>query len=290
MSKRDFFKDIYKDFYEMNLSNQEELIKSIDIDAKSDEFPAIEVKTNSSKENVTTENKIDIVKIIEEIDNLYITEESKDILKRMIEYMKRYEQSEKKQYIPFNVCIYSNNNETIYKIINILSDITKYFSYISKGDIIEFSLYNLEKVEQLEDIYNNKNTVIVLKDIEGLIAGEQIFKDKILNRIYDKNIQFPKQFLNIIVAKEKAKVDQLFDKNEPIKESLFDFEIQSVNPDIQGVYQEVVDRIGDENEELLPDLLEYISRTYPKTSLSFNEYRDKLYQYILFNKKVPEYD
>ncbi len=46
--------------------------------------------------------------------------------------MRKYSEGIEKKYIPFNMCIYSNNKETIYGIIDIISDAVTLFSYIKK--------------------------------------------------------------------------------------------------------------------------------------------------------------
>lgn len=286
MENKDFLKNIYEDFFGTEKIEKENEKLRNELNLNEEDCPEIEVEQSSTL-------NVDINKILDEIDDLYITEESKDILKKVIEYTKKYSNQEAKQYIPFNMCIYSDNKETIYKIIDIISDVTTYFSYIKKGYTVEASLYNIEKVEQIEDIYKSENSIIVLKDLEGFVAQDQIFKDKFLHRIEEKNDENTKQFLTIIVAKNKEIVSQAFDKNEDIREKLFNFEIVSTKPEIQDVYQDILNKLqenGEVSEDISVELLDYISVTYPKTTLSFPEYRDKLCEKILFNKKIPEYE
>jgi len=304
MDKRDFFKDVYNDFFgiEKLKRENEKLAKELNIN---DNYPVIEINRNQeemteeSRELNTNENQaldeesikkakdIQMEKFIEKIEKLYITEESKNMLKKIIEYMRKYGEKLEKKYIPFDMCIYSDNQETLYTIVDIISDAGTYFSYIKIGETIEASLYNLEKTEQIEEIYNSKNSVILLKDFEGFISQEQNFKDRFLHNLEEKINKNSKEYLTILGAKNKEIINQAFDKNNDIKESIFDFEIISINPDVQDVYQEVLNKITENNKtsnEFSIKLLDYISVTYKNTNLPYPEYRDKLIEKILFSK------
>ena len=200
MENRNFFKGVYDDFFgiEKLRSENEKLRQELNI---TDDFPTIEVnRENVEKQNSadnTKQNKDEKMKeLFDKIENLYISEESKTTLKKIIEYLRKYEEQIEKQYIPFNMCIYSDDKETIYKLTDLIDDAVMYFNYIKTGDMVETSLYNLEKVEDLEKIYSAQNGVIVLKDFEGIISQEQIFRDKFWNRIKEKQEEKDK-FLSI---------------------------------------------------------------------------------------------
>ena len=88
--------------------------------------------------------------LFEAIDNLYVKDESKETLKKIIEYLRKYEEGIEKEYIPFNMCIYSDNKETLKSLINIISEGVRFFKYIKRPNTIELSFYNLEKPEDME--------------------------------------------------------------------------------------------------------------------------------------------
>ena len=209
--------------------------------------------------------------------------------------MRKYNEKIEKEYIAFNLIVYSNNKETTYSIVDIISDAATYFAYVKVGDTIEASFYNMEKPEQIEEMYSSNNSVILIKDFEKFITQEQNFKDKFLYKLEEKIEENKEKCLTIITAKNKEIIDQAFDKNTNLKEKLFSFEIQSINPDVQDVYQEVLNKLK-ENNEVTEDfevkLLDYIGVTYPNTTLSYPEYRDKLCKDILFSKqdKIEEKD
>ena len=226
-----------------------------------------------------------MLKAFEKLEKLYITEQSKNTLKKIIEYMRKYSEGIEKQYIPFNICIYSNNKETMYSIVDIISDTVTFFSYIKRGTTIETSFYNIEKPEQIEEIYSKKNSVVVLKDFEGLLAKEKEFKDRFLHNMKEKLEENQKDFLTILISKTPETIEQAMQSD--MLEKYFEFKIESTNIDVQDVYQEVLSKLKESSkitDEASIKLLDYIAATYPKTNLSFPEYRDKLCNKILFSK------
>lgn len=315
MDRNKIFKQIYDDFFgvEKLARENEKLAKELNI---TDDFPTIEIKSKQeeNKEEIE-ENQSELkqenialtqeeakekkdnqmIQFFEKIEKLYISDESKNLLKKIIEYMRKYNEKIEKEYIAFNLIVYSNNKETTYSIVDIMSDAATYFAYVKVGDTIEASFYNMEKPEQIEEMYSSNNSVILIKDFEKFITQEQNFKDKFLYKLEEKIEENKEKCLTIITAKNKEIIDQAFDKNTNLKEKLFSFEIQSINPDVQDVYQEVLNKLK-ENNEVTEDfevkLLDYIGVTYPNTILSYPEYRDKLCKDILFSKqdKIEEKD
>ena len=304
MEPKNFLKGMYDDFFGIERIKKENQKIREELNLIG-EYPTIEINKDNVQEKTknvphTKEEKdTKMAQYFEKIDELYITKESKEILKKVIEYIRKYHEGIEKQYIPFNMCIYSDNKETVAIVIDIIKDSTHYFEYVKRPDVAEISLYNVEKPEAIEEFYNEKNGVVVLKDFEGFNAGEQNFKDKFLHRLEEKHLE-DGMVLTILVAKSKEIISQAFVKNENIKENLFTFEIVGTKPDIQDVYQEVLKKLEQNSkvtEEFSVALLDFITATYPKTLVSFPEYRDSLCKKILFNKKdeinkedIPTYE
>lgn len=290
MDTKQFFKDVYEDFFgvEKIKAENEKLAKELGLNQ---DYPTIELnKQDEAKEELTEEQIKEtkdevMLKAFEKLEKLYITEQSKNTLKKIIEYMRKYSEGIEKQYIPFNICIYSNNKETMYSIVDIISDTVTFFSYIKRGTTIEISFYNIEKPEQIEEIYSKKNSVVVLKDFEGLLAKEKEFKDRFLHNMKEKLEENQKDFLTILISKTPETIEQAMQSD--MLEKYFEFKIESTNIDIQDVYQEVLSKLKESSkitDEASIKLLDYIAATYPKTNLSFPEYRDKLCNKILFSK------
>lgn len=290
MDTKQFFKDVYDDFFgvEKIKAENEKLAKELGLNQ---DYPTIELNKQDEAKEELTEEKIKetkdefMLKSFEKLEKLYITEQSKNTLKKIIEYMRKYSEGIEKQYIPFNMCIYSNNKETTYGIIDIISDAVTFFSYIKRGTTIETSFYNLEKPEQINEIYSKENSVIVLKDFEGLSAKEKEFKDRFLHNMKEKLEENQKDFLTIFISKTPETIEQAMQSD--MLEKYFEFKIESTNIDVQDVYQEVLSKLKESSkitDEASIKLLDYIAATYPKTNLSFPEYRDKLCNKILFSK------
>ena len=290
MDTKQFFKDVYDDFFgvEKIKAENEKLAKELGLNQ---DYPTIELNKQDEAKEELTEEKIKetkdefMLKSFEKLEKLYITEQSKNTLKKIIEYMRKYSEGIEKQYIPFNMCIYSNNKETTYGIIDIISDAVTFFSYIKRGSTIETSFYNVEKPEQINEIYSKENSVIVLKDFEGFTAKEKEFKDRFLHNMKEKLEENPKDFLTILISKTPETIEQAMQSD--MIEKYFEFKIESTNIDVQDVYQEVLSKLKESSQitdEASIKLLDYIAATYPKTDLSFPEYRDKLCNKILFSK------
>ena len=307
------FKDIYNDFFgegkkEKKYNNLKEEFKLSndvpEITLNNDNNLGVEddVIQEDQKENNTI-NDIDkedtLSKLLEKIDGLYITDESKQVLIKIVNYMYRYNKKESKQYIPFNIRIYSDNKESLYSVVRIISDASKIFSYIKSGDEVEVSLYNLEKVDELGNIYDSKYNIIVFKDFNGLISQEQSFKDKFVSELEYKIEENPKDFITILSDKNKETINQIISKSTNLVENVFKYEITTVKPDVQDIYQEIIEKLnkeGELSEEFKVKLLDYISITYPNTTLNYNQYKEKVCEEIIFNKKdnftediIPKY-
>ena len=98
--------DVYKDFFGESLTSSEERVLE-------DEF----------KE--------------EEIDSLPITDESKDILKKSILYMKKYKEEKDVLYLSLNFLIQSDNRETREKIEKLLESAIKKYNYVNASNSLK---------------------------------------------------------------------------------------------------------------------------------------------------------
>ena len=308
--KENLFKDIYEDFFGKGNSEKRynDLKSTVNV---TDEIPEIELEHNkeiqngnisSEKEDMETQKDIEelLNDLLEKIDNLYITEESKTTLTKIIEYMYKYNKRQTNQYIPFNMKIYCDNKETIYLITSIISTAANVFEYVKNGEEIEVSLYNLEKIEQLVDVYDKKHNIILLKDFDGLVRQEQSFKERFIHELEDKIEENEKNFITILADSSKDKIDEILSSSNNLKENVFNYEITAIKPDVQDIYQEVIDKLKSEGvvtEEFSIKLLDYISVTYPNTNLNYNQYKTKLIEDLMFNKKeeftddiIPDYN
>ena len=293
MEKNDILKNVYEDFFgiESISKRNEELDK--DIEKLNGNYKSLNNENVLSIEIDKDINKDEYMKdVFEKINDLYIEEKSKELLKKIVEYMRKYNEKIEKQYISFNLCLYSDNKETMSKIVEILEETGKIFSYIKDGSETYFSLYDIES-EKIESIYNSKNNLVVIKGFEGFNIQDEKVKDKFINKLDEYLTKSEEQILTILNSKNKEIIKEAFKKNDEIIQKFFNFEIYGIKPDIQDAYQEVLSKIENNMEvsdEFKLQLLDYISTTYSNNNLPYPEYRDNLCDKLLFNKQIPEYE
>ena len=104
MNSKDYFKDMYTDFFKVEKEEEKEI-----------ENNSLE---KSSQKEMTT--------LFDRINNLYINEESKELLKKIIEYMRKYQEKIEKNYVNFNLILETNNSETKNEVIDILFESSQY--------------------------------------------------------------------------------------------------------------------------------------------------------------------
>ena len=100
-------------------------IPSQKVEEKSNETHSI---SNSMETSITKEQKDEqMKKFFEAIEKIQITDESKITLKKIIEYARKYNEGITKTYIPFNIKLYCDNNDTLYDVTDIVRDSLNYF-------------------------------------------------------------------------------------------------------------------------------------------------------------------
>lgn len=281
MIDKGFFEGMYDDFFGIR-KIQDDLIN------ENQEIPEIKVKSETEKVELTKENKDKkMAELFERIDDLYITEESKNTLKKMIEYMRKYNEGLQDRFISFDMCIYSKDNKAIDEIGKIILEAAVFFDYLESERIAKASLLNLENVNQIVEVYKSKlgmamfsnmeifNTLDEKEKLRFVLGMEQIMKE-----------QEGKSFTVFTAASKETIQDMLSRENNTLKNN-FDFEIVSIKPTVQDIYQELLNKLEEKEEpteEFKVKLLEYVTETYPNTDLDYSEYIEKLYTQIVFNR------
>ena len=258
MNTRDYFKDIYQDFFGVESNAQEE-------------------KKETLSNELTSQEEMS--ELFDKINSLYITDESKDMLKKIIEYMRKYQEGIEKNYIPFRLIINANNDDVINTINDILYTSSKYFKYIDNYNIKDYSFYKEEK----ESIYDNIG-FIKLSDVNGLLLEEDIKQKKKIHELEEFLKKEDKVFITLSGTKEE--IDSFFLGREELKNNYFTLEVIGTSPDIQDIYHYVLDNT-DISEELQVKLLDYITATY-QSDKDYMKYQSDLVKYISFNKEIPK--
>ncbi len=300
MYNKNFFKDVYDDFFGVEIIKEEneKLKKELNL---TDDFPVIEVKkedkdknlssfdkSNSTIEDENVNDKVSKDKkmayFFEMLELLYIEDDSKNIIKKIIEYMRKYNEKIETEYIPFNLCLCIKDEITLKKVIELLKESAIYFSYIDKNSSCEISLYDLKEIDEFTDTYL-KNGMLLLKKIEGLEYQDLKFRNSFWNKLENLVINSKKMLLLKFDSKEDK--NRVFEKYSSLKERIFDLEIIETVPKIQDIYNEVEKRLSKNSsldDSFKIALLEFIQNTYVESEYSYSQYIELLCKKILFNK------
>lgn len=309
----DFLNDIYDDFFYLFSSNPEKLdelksktqsaqnirkhLKEIPQEkfVESENTSNVETKEESSDANNTEKERLEnfkekeLQKIYSRIENSNLTPDSQLVLKKMISYAQKFSSGITKKYIPFNMRIYCDNNETLHSIIQIIIDGFKLFNYIRNDNIAERSFFVVEEPVHISELYNDQNSIVIFKDIEGMLNKEKPSKDKLLNIWENKIFEYSNFYgiTTIVTDVSKEKIDETFSSNVVLRDKIFDFELYTDKDDNQEVYLSILNQLKKDyivTGEFELKLLDYVTETYSKTDLSAPEYSSSLIEKILFNQ------
>ena len=225
----------------------------------------------------------------EKVDNAHLTDESKIVLKKMIDYARKYNSGIVKNYIPFNMRIYGNDYEIINSIIDIIVESFTYFSYLKNANYCEKSFFAIDDVHTLTSLYTKDNSLVIVKDVKGLSNQDKALKDKLLNTFEEiicetSNVD---GITTIITDTDRAKIDDVFSNSPTLKDKIFDFELETTSSNTQEIYQNILKSFKNDyvvSGEFEVKLLDYINETLNKTDLNSTEYTNALVEKILFNQ------
>ena len=255
----EMFNDIYKDFFNKEYKNNE----STKNDEQSD------IKELQEEFN------------IEDIENLFIDGDSKELLKKIVIYMESYNNKEERNYITFNIKIAGTDKETTNKIINIIKYFSKKYNYTKNNNYKELSLFKIEKEEEITSIY--ENGIISINSLDALNLKDINFKKKFF---YLLGEQLVNNSITFISAK-KEELDEFLLNDDKLSKEYFIFNIKEIKPSINDIYNELTSKINI-SDEFNVELLDYITNTFDKSEEDYTTYTNNLYKYISFNKKLPE--
>ncbi len=248
-----------------------------------------EEKPKLSKEEITAQNALKLEAFYKKVDDAHLIDHSKLVLKKMIDYARKYSEGIVKNYIPFNMRIYCDNDETLYDIVNLIIDSFTYFGYMKNDAAVERSFYIVEDTPHITDLYNQAHSLVIFKDVDGLLNKDKATQDKLLNvwetTIFDySNLD---GITTIVSDKNKEKIDELFANNLVLKNKIFDFELITTSANTQEIYHQVLDSFKKDytvSGEFDVKLLDYITETFPKSELTAPDYAQSLIEQILFNQ------
>ena len=228
-------------------------------------------------EALEKEENLELVE--EDIDKLLIEDKSKELLHKVVDYMKKYDSKEESKFLNFHLLIQSDNKETINKIEEIIKGAISKYKYLENAKTSEVSFYDLSDIDATKNIF--------IKDIKGIDLKDNEFQEKFFHMLEEnltnKNL--------IILEGNKEEIDYFFEFNSSLRDKYFPFILEGINPDIQDIYNEVLSIVNENNkfdDEFTVKILDYITETYPKTEYDYPTYRDTLCIELVFNKEIPK--
>ena len=241
------------------------------------DFFGVESK-NINKEEVTSKD-ISYKDLIDKIDNLYLNVESKNLLKKIVEYMRKYNEKIENNYITFNISLEGYDKDLIKNIEDILIDSSTLYKYVDKNRLSIISLYDVG-ISELDNAYEQSG-VISIKDINGIYLKDTNEQIKFIHSFIDKL-----KFNNItFVSGNKDEINRLFE-DDNIKDN-FIFNLVEEKPSIQQVNNDILNKVNLNDKEKI-ELLDYISKDYINSDDSYTNYVNRLVNYISFNKEIPK--
>ena len=256
MNNKQILEDVYKDFFG-------------------------DVKGDQENKSVTEEEDNNY-----SVDKLYIDEQSKILLTKMIKYMEDYSSGKEKNYLTFNVSVESDDKNTVTNISNLLKYYATKYKFIDNRNMSNLSLYKVDKYEDINKYYKD-NGLIVLEDLEAIQMNDVSFLTKFF---YNLKNELSNKKITIISGK-KDTVDKFLLEDSSLKD-YFCFKLIGIRPDINDIYNEILDKVktDDLGEEFNVKILDYITETYSKSEESATKYIENLCKFISFYKDVPKID
>lgn len=260
MNTKDYFKDIYTDFFGVESSSKK-----------------IEKVNDKVFDEKSSQEKMSF--LFEKINLLYITDSSKELLKKIIEYMRKYHEKIEKNYISFNLLLEVNNDDIRIQIEDILLEAAESFAYLDNFDTKNISLYHLDSSFDF-----SKFGLVSVTDVDGL----NLANDKEMSKFFyqfEEWLKKDNKDITMISGTHEELVNFFLGK-ELIKNQYFEFQIIGSNPDNQDIYQMILKAVELDNR-LKIELLDYIGKTYNE-ECNYIDYKNDLIKYISFYKEIPK--
>ena len=259
MNNRQILEDVYKDFFgDKSLAGMEDT-------------PLVEEKSEVLDDSQYS------------IDSLFIDDDSKALLKKIIKYMEDYSKGIENNYLTFNFTIESNDKTIIDSICDLIKYYSNKYNYVSNKKMFNLSLLKLDKCEDLVNYYKD-NGIMVYSNIDALGMQDVMFHKKFFYNLFELSKD---KTISIITGKKDI-LNSFMLEDTNLKNN-FCFSIVGVSPSINDVYNDILSKTN-MSEELNIKVLDYITASYPKSEDSYSTYVDNLYKYISFNKDVPKLD
>ena len=238
-----------------------------------DDFFSVE-KDNFKNDNVLTDDYL-------EIDNLYLDDESKNLLKQIIDYIKKYNEGKETNYINFNILFECKTKECRNKIIEIIKNATKNSDYIKNDNVYNLSLFELNNKINTIELYD-KNGIISINDLASLTMQND---NNIKIFFYNMGLTLGKKNITLLCG-SKEEIANFKTYSPDTIDKYFNFRLVEIIPSSQDIYNEIIEKVEISDEQKI-NLLDYVTATQ-KDIKDYTEYRDKLIDYVSFHKDIPK--
>lgn len=162
---------------------------------------------------------------IKNMEELLIDEDSKELLKKIITYIKNYNNG---VYINFNILLYGNNKETLNAIINLLKSVSN--NYLINTNITNISLADIEDINKVKDYY--KSGILIISDFNSLSGKDAT---KLINILKDNST-----YKNIVILNDTEPNLKEFIKNDnELENSYFTYSIKEILPDTKYIMNDI---------------------------------------------------
>ena len=250
MNSEQYLNDIYKDFFGEYEKRKEESNEIINVDYE------------------------------EEISKLLISDESKELFRKIVSYIYNYKSDQR--YIPFNIRFIKLTDKTLNKIVEIIKSCVNHSKYLSNTKEGNISLYKTEDIS-FNKVYS-ENGIVIIKDLEGLELESVNDKQK---RMFDLEEAIEKnKCISIMVCNNDSELNNIFTYNKDLKNKYFVFEIREEKEEKSVLYNDIIENTSID-EEVKIKLMDYITATYDKSELDSETYKNNLINYIILNNDVP---
>lgn len=235
------------------------------------------VTTDKEKKEETVE---ETEETLTDVDNLFIDDKSKELLKKIINYIMLYSEKKETNYIPFNITVNTDDTVLVSNVVSIIRYYAKKYNYCKNSNVGNLSLFKLNKEEDITDIYSNG--IVSISNLDAINMQSVNFKKKFFYLFME---ELNKESITIINGKSDV-VKEFLLNDERLLNEYFIFNIVGSKPSVNDVYNDLLNKIqGDDDFNI--KLLDYISATYEKSNIDYSSYINNLYKYYTFNKELP---
>ena len=235
------------------------------------------VTTDKEKTEETVE---ETEETLTDVDNLFIDDKSKELLKKIINYIMLYSEKKETNYIPFNITVNTDDTVLVSNVVSIIRYYAKKYNYCKNSNVGNLSLFKLNKEEDITDIYSNG--IVSISNLDAINMQNVNFKKKFFYLFME---ELNKESITIINGKSDV-VKEFLLNDERLLNEYFIFNIVGSKPSVNDVYNDLLNKIqGDDDFNI--KLLDYISATYEKSNIDYSSYINNLYKYYTFNKELP---